>query len=95
MVQISARPKVTIAQTARLFIDILYIAAVVVVRTIKSEQKKKMKFKCAGNVKLCLPWVDVSHYFDQRRRRLGFLRLEAHELKLENRSRYRLAYEKS
>ena len=40
VVQISARPKVTIAQTARLFIDILYIAAVVVVRTIKSEQKK-------------------------------------------------------
>ena len=38
--QISARPKVTPSQTSRLFIDILYIAAVVIVRTINSEQKK-------------------------------------------------------
>ena len=51
------------------------------------------RFKCAGNVKLCLPWVDVSHYFDQRRRRLCFLRLEAPELNLENCLSYRLVYE--
>ena len=32
--------KVTLAQTPRLFIDILYIAAVVIVRTINSRTKK-------------------------------------------------------
>ena len=40
MVQISARPKVTLSQTSRMFIDILYIAAVVIVRTINSRTKK-------------------------------------------------------
>ena len=40
VVQISARPKVTIAQTSRLFISILYIAAVVIVRIINSRPKK-------------------------------------------------------
>ena len=37
VVQISVRPKVTVSQTSRLFIDILYIAAVVIVRTINSQ----------------------------------------------------------
>ena len=41
MVQISARPKVSLSQTSRLFIDILYIAAVVIVRTINSRTKKE------------------------------------------------------
>ena len=41
VVQISARPKVTLAQTSRLFIDIQYIAEVVIVRTINSEQGKE------------------------------------------------------
>ena len=45
MVQISARPKVTIAQTSRLFIGILYIAAVVIVRTINSRPKRKKKIR--------------------------------------------------
>ena len=39
VVQISVRPKVTLSQTSRLFIDILYIAAVVIVRTINSHKK--------------------------------------------------------
>ena len=34
VVQISARPKVTLSQTSRLFIDILYIAAVVIVLSL-------------------------------------------------------------
>ena len=33
-------PKVTLSQMSRLFIDILYIAAVVIVRTINSRAKK-------------------------------------------------------
>ena len=41
VVQISARPKVTIAQTSRLFIGILYTAAIFIVRTINSREKKK------------------------------------------------------
>ena len=41
VVQISARPKVTLSQTSRLCIDMLYIAAVVIVRTINSRTKKK------------------------------------------------------
>ena len=40
VVQILARPKVTLSQTSRLFIGILYIAAVVIVRTINSRPKK-------------------------------------------------------
>ena len=40
-------PKVTLAQMSRLFIDILYIAAVVIVRTINSERKKKNLRKLA------------------------------------------------
>ena len=40
VVQILARPKVTLSQTSRLFIGILYIAAVVIVRTINSRAKK-------------------------------------------------------
>ena len=36
VVQISVRPKVTLSQTSRLFIGILYIAAVVIVRTVNS-----------------------------------------------------------
>ena len=44
MVQISARPKVTLSQTSRLFIDILYIAVVVIVRTINSRTKKNIFF---------------------------------------------------
>ena len=40
MVQIPARPKVTLSQMSRLFIGILYIAAVVIVRTINSRTKK-------------------------------------------------------
>ena len=43
VVQISARPKVTISQMSRLFIGILYIAAVVIVRTINSRAKKNVK----------------------------------------------------
>ena len=42
VVQISARPKVTLSQTSRLFIGILYIAAVVIVRTINSRAKKNI-----------------------------------------------------
>ena len=40
VVQISVRPKVILSQTSRLFIDILYIAAVVIVRTINFRTKK-------------------------------------------------------
>ena len=43
MVQISVRPKVTLSRTSRLFIDILYIAVVVIVRTINSRTKKYKK----------------------------------------------------
>ena len=39
MVQISVRPKVTLSQMSRLFINILYIAEVVIVRTINSQKK--------------------------------------------------------
>ena len=42
VVQISVRPKVTLSQTSRLFIDILYIAAVIIVRTINSRKKRGM-----------------------------------------------------
>ena len=41
VVQILVRPKVTLSQTSRLFIDILYIAAVVIVRTINSQKRKE------------------------------------------------------
>ena len=43
--QISARPKVTLSQMSRLFIDILHIAAVVTVRTINSRTKKRRRKK--------------------------------------------------
>ena len=39
VVQISVRPKVALSQTSRLFIDILCIAAVVIVRTINSQKR--------------------------------------------------------
>ena len=39
MVQISVRPKVTLSQMSRLFIDILCIAAGAIVRTINSQEK--------------------------------------------------------
>ena len=42
VVQISVIPKVTLSQTSRLFIDILYIAAIVIVRTINSRTKKNL-----------------------------------------------------
>ena len=42
VVQISARPKVTLSQTSRLFIDILYIAAVVMVRTIEIKASRSL-----------------------------------------------------
>ena len=45
VVQILARPKVTLSQTSRLFIDILYIAAVVMVKTINSRTKKIQREK--------------------------------------------------
>ena len=45
VVQISVRPKVTLSQTSRLFIDILYIAAVVMVKTINSRTKKIQREK--------------------------------------------------
>ena len=55
-VQISVRPKVTLSQTSRLFIDILYIAAVVIVRTINSRTKKKAAWRTVADsvLYLCL-----------------------------------------
>ena len=44
VVQISARPKVTLSQTSRLFVDTLYIAAVVIVRAINSRTKKRESY---------------------------------------------------
>ena len=37
--QILVRPKVTLSQTSRLFIDLLYIAAVVIVRSVNSQER--------------------------------------------------------
>ena len=64
MVQISARPKVTIAQTSRLFIGILYIAAVVIVRTINSRPKKKKKLYIFQTDFYC-DFEEELHYHDQ------------------------------
>ena len=50
VVQISARPKVTLSQTSRLFIDILYIAAVVIVRTINSRAKKNQRVQADSRI---------------------------------------------